>query len=234
MLFSIYSNAQCLEDTHSSFKSQSWLSCNTKANPVESRGESHWLSLDLVYEYQIDSLWIWNHNVWGETGNGIKEIIIDYSSDAINWNTIGPFTLDKAPGSWKYNSPSLLNLGNISARYIVLTVIQTWDPLATCAGIAEMKINVNFSTSTVNIPELTELVLSPNPTSSKISIEAKQNLGRCNVLIYNSLGQLVKELQEESFKRLDLDIMDFEDGIYFINVQSQDFIITKSFVKTSR
>ncbi len=70
--FSIGVSAQCIDDTHSPFQNQGWMSCNTSIGPIPERGDVHWIQYDLGEVYVLDSLYIWNHNVWGETEMGLK------------------------------------------------------------------------------------------------------------------------------------------------------------------
>ena len=85
ILTSTFSYSQCFDEGHSPFKEQGWLSCNTSEGPIPERGDQHWVMYDFGEIYAIDSIQYWNHNAWGETGMGAKEILIDYSKDQVEW-----------------------------------------------------------------------------------------------------------------------------------------------------
>ena len=188
-----FSSAQCLEDRHSPFQHQGWQSCMTSVGPVD-RGEKHWIAYDFGERYVIDSLYFWNHNVWGETGMGVKEFMIDYSTDQVNWTAIGPFTIDKAPGSWKYEGTAGPLLGNIEARYMLFTVMSTWDASASCAGLGEVKFNLGLSTDIEEVEPELAWNISPNPATDQITIQLPEGLAVTQLSLYSAVGVLVKQL----------------------------------------
>lgn len=225
--------AQCLENTHSPFEDHAWLSCETSIGPIAQRGDRHWLMYDLGHDYVLDSVSIWNYNVWGETGNAVKEILIDYSMDQINWNTIGPFDVDAAPGSWKYNQTTNLFLGNIPARYVLISVLETWDDNASCAGIGELKFTLGMPTNLEEIVELTEIQLSPNPTHDLLNLEWPLELTVDNIQIYNNLGGLVRSFDDLPGNRFSTPVNDMLAGVYHVRISAGTSYTTKSFVKAS-
>ena len=70
----------------------------------------------------------------------------------------------------------------------------------------------------------TQIIVFPNPTRDRINIAC--NL-RINAVLYNSIGQLV--LQETNVKQLDLS--NFEAGIYNLVLIHNDLKFTKKIVK---
>ena len=227
-------SGQCIENTHSPFENQSWLSCSESQNPIAQRGVNHWLEYDLGYTYILDSIQIWNYNVWGSTGNGVRQILIDYSEDGNDWESIGPLDVDQAPGSWKYNSPAGFDLGNISARKLVITVLQTWDDQANCAGIGEIKIAVSLPTSIQDIDEEALLSLSPNPAFDMIKLEVGGISVDNKAYVLNGLGQVVMNLGQMNAGTSSIDVSVLDDGMYFLVVQTRDDSYKQSFVKVGR
>lgn len=134
--------AQCLEGTHSTNPLDSWSSCETSVNPNPARGNSHWIQYDLGYLYQLSSAKIWNYNVFNETGKGFKNMTIDYSIDGNTWMNVGQLELPEASGNNNYTGFDGFDFGGVSARYVLLTAIDTWDG-GNCAGLSEFKIDVN-------------------------------------------------------------------------------------------
>lgn len=195
MTLAIALSAQCPDGTHSPFKNQSWLSCNQSNSPVPQRGNAHWLIYDLAYDYTLDSLIIWNHNVWGETGNGAKTIAVDYSTDNITWISAGTFQLDEAPGSWKYNTPSKIELPSILARYVSFSILETHDPLASCAGLAEVKFVLGFNVNTEELLTSSDWSVNPNPVKSIANLDLPNNHSFDQIIIYDMAGRVVSQEQ---------------------------------------
>ena len=223
-------SAQCLEDRHSPFENQGWQSCNTSVGPV-ARGEKHWIAYDFGETYVIDSLYIWNHNVWGETGMGVKEMMIDYSTDQVNWTAIGPFTIEKAPGSWKYEGTAGPKLGNAQARYFLITVMSTWDPTQTCAGLGEVKFNLGLSTDIEEIEPEIAWSISPNPASEQIQVDLPADIDIITLSLYNSIGTLVSNFSVPSNHQMTVAIDHLQSGVYYLSYQTEKDVQTKSFVK---
>ncbi len=224
-------DAQCFDDGHSPFQGQGWLSCNTSIGPIPERGDAHWILYDFGHIYTLDSLYFWNHNVWGETGMGVKSILIDYSIDKENWNTVGPINIEKAPGSWKYTGTQGPSLGNVNARYALITVIDTWDDDTACAGLGEIKIGVNNSVNVTEIDAAQEWTISPNPAIDKITVQLPEVDEIRDLSVYNAVGQLVQRLNVPNGNELVVPLNEMKEGIYFISIATDKEVLTKSFVK---
>ncbi len=224
-------SAQCFDDGHSPFENQGWLSCQESLNPIPERGTNHWLLYDLGHIYTIDETYFWNHNVWGETGMGVNQILIDYSTDKQNWKTIGPYTIDKAPGSWKYTGIEGPTLGNVTGRYFLITVLSTHDPSTTCAGLGEIRFSIGESVSTDEIIEEEEFTISPNPASSiiRLSVSEVENIQR--ISIYNTVGQLMQDLNIPTGNEYLLPVDQYEPGLYHVSLWTDKGVKTKSFIK---
>lgn len=231
-VFTIHNAAgQCFDDGHSPFQDQGWFSCNTSIGPIPERGDAHWLLYDFGHVYTLDSVYFWNHNVWGETGMGVKSILIDYSTDKENWTTIGPINIERAPGSWKYTGVQGPSLGNVDARYALITVLSTWREGAPCAGLAEIKFKVSNSVDVVEEDPAREWTISPNPAIDRITIQLPEVEGIKSLNMYNSIGQLVQKLRIPNDTQLIVQLNDIKQGIYFVTITTETEILTKSFVK---
>ena len=226
-------HAQCLDNIHSPFAEDAWLSCQTSINPVPERGAGHWLQYDLGYSYLLDSMFIWNYNVWGSTGNGVKEMAIDYSEDGVNWTHMGNFEIAQAPGSWKYDTPELIEMGNVAARYLSLTFIDSWSNESDCVGISEMKIAVNQPTSTEELLESSLVNIFPNPCSEILNIEINEVNDIHTIHILNALGQVVESYNSTVINRKAINVSTLNDGVYYLLLKSNESLITKRFVKSS-
>jgi len=231
LLFAGALSSQCFDDGHSAFKNQGWLSCSTSIGPIPERGDRHWVMYDFGEVYAIDSIQYWNHNAWGETGMGAKEILIDYSKDQNDWTTVGPISLDKAPGSWKYTGTKGPSLLHANMRYVLVTVISTWDESASCAGIAEFKFNIGENVDTEDLAIDGDWSLGPNPASESLNIMMPDYSDVQGVSIYNSVGQLVRSVNLPRANQTIISVSDLLSGIYFVTVYREDGVSTRSFVK---
>ena len=225
-------SAQCIDDTHSPFQDQGWMSCNTSVGPIPERGDVHWLQYDLGSVYVLDSLYVWNHNVWGETEMGVKSIMIDYSTDQQNWISAGPFTIEKAPGSWKYQGTMGPSLNNAQAQYVVLSILSTHGEDVACAGVGEFLFYLGESVD-VEDTEIAELDwnISPNPTTDDITISLPQGVDVLSLSLFNSLGSKIQDLPLPAGDQITVPVRDLQNGLYYINFQSERETRSKSFVK---
>lgn len=231
LLISVKSTGQCVEDSHSSFSNQGWLSCQQSESVIKERGKHHWIQYDLDQEYSIRDIRIWNHNVWGETGQGVKSIALDYSQDGKNWTSFGTLNVQKAPGSWKYIAPAAIELNGLTAKHILVSVLETWEANSGCAGIAELRLGVEATTPTDDeIISGDQFTVYPNPASDMIRLEFSDNEKR-EISIVNSIGQIVKTASAIKKSYLEISIWDLKEGLYFINSQSDKKIETNSFIK---
>ena len=74
--------------------------------------------------------------------------------------------------------------------------------------------------------ELESTILYPNPAINFLNISSNSKIDK--ILIYNAIGELVKEVHED-FKSIDLN--SFSSGIYFINILSDGALITRKIIK---
>lgn len=225
-------SAQCIDDTHSPFQNHGWMSCNTSVGPIPDRGDVHWIQYDLGEVYVLDSLYIWNHNVWGETEMGVKTIMMDYSTDQQTWMSLGPFDIEKATGSWKYQGSMGPSLNNAKAQYVVISVLSTFADDLACAGVGEFLFYLGKSVD-VHDTQIVDLdwSISPNPTSDNITLTLPQDIVVVSLSLFNSVGSIVSRIPVPTGNQVTLPIDDLQNGLYYINVQSQSRIMSQSFVK---
>lgn len=230
ILFTLSANAQCIEDSHTPFENNGWKSCQTSVGPVPERGDKHWLMYDFGEEYKLSELDYWNHNVWGETQLGAREIIIDYSSDQQTWTTLPAITLEQAPGSWKYTGVKGIDLGGIICRYLLITVVDTYDGGDQCAAISELRFQLDEFTSIDHLYS-NKLSVAPNPTSSHIVVDVSNLAAVKMMTVTNTAGQEVRRISVPPADAVQIDVQDLEAGMYYVTVFSGGKSMTESFVK---
>lgn len=229
--FTMNLTAQCFDNGHSPYQNQGWLSCTKSLSPIEGRAASHWIMYDFGENYFIDSMYLWNHNVWGETGMGVKQILIDYSTDQSNWKSAGPFTIEKAPGSWKYIGTEGPWLENAYGRYFLITVINTWDDASSCAGFGEVKFTVGIGTDTQDEYLESQLVLSPNPVADMLRIDLPDDAKIENISIYNAVGQKIKTFSIPVENEILFSVQNLQAGMYYVTIDGQTGKESRPFVK---
>ncbi|MDH5413039.1 MAG: T9SS type A sorting domain-containing protein, partial [Flavobacteriaceae bacterium] len=66
----------------------------------------------------------------------------------------------------------------------------------------------------------------PNPTAGELVIENPNDQKIKNIMIYNTLGQLVLQQQFD-----EINVSAFTSGVYYIKIQTDHFIVHQSFLK---
>lgn len=229
------SYGQCEENLHTPFYQDAWLSCELSQNPNDLRPASHWVKFDFGFPYTIDTVFIWNYNFWGYEDIGARLLAIDYSLDGSLWEDAGTFEIEKASGSHKYQETIGAVFENLYARYILLTVIESYDLEIPCAGLSEVKFGLSPTTTALeengSIPDRM-ITLSPNPASSQMRITMNTNEAPKTIFITDVNGRLIEEVTIEHPRNIELDVSGLVEGIYFVKVAFKNQIVSKRFVKT--
>ena len=130
--------AQCDPDRHGTSALDGWLSCQVSANPGNTAGQTHWIRYDFGQSIAMHDFHIWNMNHPDYLDDGVKDILIEYSSDGNGWTAVDTFTCPRANGSGFYRGFRGPDLGGISARYLLITPISNYG--GGCYGFSEIKI----------------------------------------------------------------------------------------------
>jgi F5/8 type C domain. len=218
---------ECNDANHSVNINDSWVSCDLSPNPNVDRGNTHWVMYDLGYIYSIGATKFWNYNITGETDKGMKNIIIDYSSNGSNWNEVASFQLGEASGDANYEGEDGAHLGEIDARYILITSIDTWGD--ECAGLSEVRFNIEGTVPVNEIEQVSSKInLFPNPAEQIITIDTEMDIKE--LMVISSTGhEIIRMPYTQQF-----DISYLPNGIYFLkSICQSNEILTERFVKQS-
>jgi hypothetical protein len=98
------------------------------------------------------------------------------------------------------------------------------DYAATLNDPEQNYISIDLTLTEENLES--SLKLYPNPTSGLITIELE---GLQKVMIYNALGQVLLD-KETNGDALQLDLSEFEDGLYWVKIISQNRISVKPLI----
>lgn len=101
--------------------------------------------------------------------------------------------------------------------------------------VASIQIDPDFhiissnNSSVLNIDDdfaNNSFTIYPNPTAGELVIENPNDQKIKNIMIYNTLGQLVLQQQSDS-----INVSEFTSGVYYIKIQTEHFTIHQSFFK---
>ncbi|NNE16669.1 MAG: T9SS type A sorting domain-containing protein [Saprospiraceae bacterium] len=216
--------SQCFQDRHNTSIDQAWVTCTKMESPNDLRGTSHWILYDLKTVQQLGKTHFWNINSPDQTDKGLREAIIDYSVDNTIWNEWGRFTLSEGTASGFYEGEPGPDLTGISARYILITIVETHGN--TCAGFGEVRIESFGETSSVeeNFLSFADLNVSPNPaidfTNLSIEVSKAQSV---NVQITNLQGKVVSDFDKNLISgknEFQIPLNGFANGQYQISIDN--------------
>ncbi len=213
--------SQCYPDRHNTSWFDGWISCETSANPNESRGESHWISYDFGELYELNELKIWNTNDPDILSSGAQNVIIDYSVDGINWIEHGQETFPIASGVSTYEGNIITDFEGIKAKHLLITVVDNYG--GDCVGFSELRVAVD-STKDDNEDICIIADIYPNPFNEEFSVFLKKKcLGDVFIAIEDATGRTIQD--EEVIKLYETKLINGENfgpGVYFVCLRNGD------------
>jgi len=121
-------------DQHGTEGSTMWLS--TGAGP-------NWIQYQFDKVYKLHDLKVWNSNQPIETylGFGSRKVTIEHSVDGAAWTAVADVPeFARAPGLPTCTANTTVNLGDVDARFVRLTINSTWGGMAV-AGLSEVRFS---------------------------------------------------------------------------------------------
>lgn len=94
------------------------------------------------------------------------------------------------------------------------------DDVAVTAGVLNTEEFLNSSIS-----------VYPNPATNLINVSAGNNISVDSVSIVDLNGRVVKNVNYDNISQLQLNISDLSSGMYLMNINSQEGVLTKKIVK---
>ena len=230
--------SQCFPDRHNTTWFDGWISCEMAENPNPARGLSHWIMYDLKHQYELGQMHIWNSNDPNNLDRGIREMIVDYSTDGTSWEELGTYTIEMAPGISIYEGVDGPDFGGIEARYLLLTAKSNWGN-HDCTGFSEIRIQVH-GVNGINDQHLANefnATVYPNPfkTSFKVEITTKSK-EFINYRLIDVYGRELKAGKVENPRYTNYITIrgaDLSAGVYYLKISQGE--TTKHFgvVKTN-
>lgn len=218
--------SQCFPNRHNSTWYDGWISCQTAPSPNPIRGDSHWILYDFGELYALHEMRIWNTNAPDLLDWGMKEVVIDLSTDGVEWSEYGQFVFEQASGFNNYEGHFALDFENAEAKYLLITGLSNYG--GNCYGLSEIKINVDAivgvedDINTMN--DCLKANIYPNPFSKGLNLIVKSGCGYKNLSykIVNAMGQTISpftEIEENQTVKVTMEGMG-TPGIYFVIIKS--------------
>ncbi len=119
-------------DQHSIGATDMWL-VSPGAEPV-------WIQYEFDRLYKLHEVLVWNYNVQFELmlGFGVKDVTVEYSTDAVEWTVLGDVELAQATARADYAANTTVDFGGAAVKYVRLTINSGWGPLGQY-GLSEMR-----------------------------------------------------------------------------------------------
>jgi hypothetical protein len=121
------------KDEHATVLETMWSGTNTDTTP--------WIQYTFDKLLKLDKMHVWNHNTQTESilGFGIKEALIEYSTDGETWSELGIVELAQGTGMADYTGADV-PLGGIMAKLIKITGLSNYSILGLPQkGLAEVR-----------------------------------------------------------------------------------------------
>jgi hypothetical protein len=105
-----------------------WLSSiggggNSSNNPAGIEGAA-WLLYEFQKPYELEEMWIWNHNQQNLTDRGLRQVSLHYSMDGIQWNLLTTTEFTRAPGTPDYAHDDEISFAHVHAKYVLITAAE--------------------------------------------------------------------------------------------------------------
>jgi len=124
------------DDLHSFESTAMWLSSGVDPN-------SSWIQYEFDRVHKLHQMWVWNYNTSVEplVGFGIRQATIEYSTDGVNWSTLGAtHEFAQGPGAPGYAPNTTVDLGGVAAKFVKITANNNWGGILNQFGLSEVRI----------------------------------------------------------------------------------------------
>ena len=228
MIWGLVMNGQAFPDRHNTSWTESWLSCTESQSQNEKRDPSHWILYDLGDQYALQQSTIWNYNVPEELERGVRDIVIDYSTDGEDWIELTEFEVPIGPGSAFYEGAEGPHFEGVLARYILISITSDHGD-GTCVGMSEFKVEATVATSTDIVDGDLELdvEVSPNPATDYVEIKLTDNSEKD--LIYSLMDASGRMLRQGpmngDYQRIITS--ELSSGVYTLSIHNKNGIISR-------
>lgn len=170
-------------------------------------------------------------------------------------SAIGPVTINSATLTSVTGLPTGLTYSTNPTNGVINggsngCILIAGTPSAGTAGSYTVTANLSISTSfgpqtgsgswfltvdptgTTGIKEASftpALVMSPNPAKSELNVAADFNMGKIQVI--DALGKVVLSQDANYANQITLDVRNLNNGVYFLQINDNNRVITRKFIK---
>lgn len=146
---------------------------------------------------------------------------IDKSFDALE-NIYSYYTPELQRHYDRWNFPS--NFNSDWVNYSIESVREFLEnrPQIYLNHLAEL-----FNTTSIEINNNNDLNVYPNPSNGFISIKSNEYLNNVDIKIINSFGEIILTKNKVNFSEINFDLSSFSNGVYFIQIENNNKLITK-------
>jgi len=221
---------QCYPERHSTNWFDAWISCENYPSPHVENGNSHWILYDLGQNYKVFKTRIWNNNNPSHLDWGMKELLIEYSLDGINWMQLGEFELKRAPGNNRYEGEDGPDFSGLTARYILITALSNWGNNQ-CFSLSEVTFEVEEGDISTSVNEYGNsnscfsVQVYPNPflENSRIMVQSTCN-ANFQYAIVDIFGRVFDQGERFGAGIHQIDVNDerMPAGTYIVNLKQGD------------
>ena len=147
------------DDTHAIGPETMWFTAAVDLDP--------WIQYEFDGVKKLDIMKVWNSNSSAEIaiGWGVKDVVIEYSTDGENWESLtdaGQF--NRAPGSNSYSQYDEVDFGGVAAQFVRLDIQSNWGGILMSYGLSEVQFYMIPAAARTPDPESGSTDVVPSTT----------------------------------------------------------------------
>jgi len=105
---------------HTNNPSYMWICNPNQTGPV-------WIQYAFDQVYALGTMHVWNHNVYveAELARGMRDVVVSYSLDEVQWTVLGSFTIPKGTSLMDMPPSIGIPFNGVQARYVRITAAES-------------------------------------------------------------------------------------------------------------
>lgn len=122
-------------DLHSGMPNTMWLTAPGATGPA-------WIEYEFAKVHKLAEMRVWNQNgpLEAAIGFGCKEVVIEYSTDGVEYMPLGTtHEFARAPGKSGYAPNTAVDFTGVAAKYVRLTINSNWGGVLQQYGLSEVQ-----------------------------------------------------------------------------------------------
>jgi hypothetical protein len=161
---------------------------------------------------------------WGVPSHGITNIFV---GDTIQWNFVGFHDVTSS------GSPSFVSSSTQSGGSYSVTFNSVGDYYYFCSVHGAGTMDGNIVVSPILSIEDTEIEsnfsIYPNPSSDELNLNLPSNISNVLIEVFDVTGKYI--YKSKAIKPTSINVVNWKTGLYFIKVSSNNFKVTKRFIR---